>query len=399
VSETSCEVVTGSASLDRTVREHVERTRQRTIDLRRSLHRQPELAFQETATAAVAAARCEELGFDVRRGVAGTGVLADLDTGRPGPTVLVRADMDALPIDESDDGRLYRSQVSGVMHACGHDGHVAVGLAVADVLAALRSHYRGRVRMCFQPAEETDEGAAEMIAQGAVEGVDRAVGLHLIATQPTGTVALGSGVRWASSDELCIVVHGSGGHAGAPADATDPILAAAEIALALERLMNESTERVVVKLGVVRGGTAPNIVPETVELAGTLRAFGDEHRRLMLAKIRAAVDAVALDRGVTLTWVPGAECPEVWCDPDMTGRVEARLGALSTAEGLLELEPSTACDDMARFLQAVPGVYFTVGAGGPGAHPHHHPRFDIDEDALPVATEALTLATLALLER
>jgi amidohydrolase len=238
VSEAPYEVVTGSASLDRAVREQVERTRQRTIDLRRSLHRQPELAFQETATAALAAGRCDELGFDVRGGVAGTGVLADLDTGRPGPTVLVRADMDALPIDEADDGRPYRSHVTGVMHACGHDGHVAVGVAVAEILAGLRSHYRGRVRICFQPAEETDRGAAEMIAHGALEGVDRAVGLHLIATQPTGAVALGSGVRWASSDELCLVVHGSGGHAGAPADATDPILAAAEIALALERLMS-----------------------------------------------------------------------------------------------------------------------------------------------------------------
>jgi len=382
------------------VRERVERIADEVVRLRRDLHAHPELAFEEVRTARIAAERCAALGWSVRTGVGGTGVLAELDgSGEPGPTLLVRADMDALPVQEADDGRACRSTVPGVMHACGHDGHVAVALGVADVLTALRGRWPGRVRLCFQPAEEVDEGAARMIADGALDGVDRAVGLHLQAGLRTGAAAVGAGAQWASSDELRIVLHGVGGHAGNPRDTVDPIGAASALVLELERLSREHAPSLA-RVARFDAGTAANVVPEKAVLRGTLRAFGADRRARLLADLERAVAAVESARGVRVEVTLGPDCPAVVCDVDATERVRAALAGALAPAGLLPGEPSTYSDDMGRYLERVPGCYFRVGASdlaaGP-AFPHHHPRFDLDERSLPLATELLARAALALL--
>jgi amidohydrolase len=383
-----------AAALDRAVHDEVERLGGEMVRVRRYLHARPELAFEEAETAALAAERCAELGFAVRTGVGGTGVLADLDSGRPGPMLLVRADMDALPIAEGDDGRPYRSTVPGVMHACGHDGHVAVAIAVAEILARLRSSWSGRVRICFQPAEEVDAGAQRMIDDGALQSVDCALGLHLQAGLQTGTVAVGPGVQWASSDELRLTIEGVGGHAGDPTGTINPIPVAAAIVLELERLPAPA----VATIAQIQAGTASNVTPEAVSLAGTLRSFGD--RAQLLEQVERIAERTARSRGAAARFSIGASCPAVVCDPDVTDRVRGALTAMPA--DVVDGEPSTASDDMARFLQAVPGTYFRVGASdltdGP-AVPHHHPLFDLDERALPLAAEALVRAALALLGR
>jgi amidohydrolase len=388
--------------LDRAVRVQVDRAHAALIGTRRHLHAHPELAFAEVATAALVARRCGELGVTARTGVGGTGVLADLDSGRPGPTVLIRADMDALPIDEDGDDRPYRSTVPGVMHACGHDGHVAVALTVGRVLAALRTSWPGRVRLCFQPAEEIDAGAARMITDGALDSVDHAVGLHLQTGIPTGTVAIGTGVQWASTDDLLIEVRGVGGHAGDPTGVVDPILIASRIVLALEGIDRDKSfaHRVVARIAKVDAGTASNIIPATARLTGTMRAFSALDR----ARLRAEVEWVARDiagsAGGTVDVTFGAGCPPVVCDPAVTVAVREGIRDAVGADRVVDAVPGTGADDMGHFLAEVPGCYFRVGVSDPAAGPpvpHHHPRFDLDERALPEATIALASAALRLL--
>lgn len=391
-----------TAAAENALRAEVERVRDALVRIRRQVHARPELAFAEVETAALVARHCAELGLRVRRQVGGTGVLAEADSGRPGPTLLVRADMDALPVQEGDDGRPCRSETAGVMHACGHDGHVAIALGVAEILVRLTPLWSGRVRMCFQPAEETDEGAQRMIADGALDGVDLAVGLHLQAGIPTGTIGIGPGVQWAGSDELRMTVHGVGGHAGDPASTVDPILVAAEIILAFRQISGTGAgwPAAVLTVAQLHAGTAPNVVPETATLGGTLRTFGESDRQRIIAEIDRVSARIAHRHGASVTVSYGPDCPAVVCDPQVTELVRAALSAASSPVEMVTTRPSTTADDMARFLQAVPGCYFRVGASDPSrsaVYPHHHPRFDLDEAALPVGAEALARAALVML--
>lgn len=370
------------------------------VRLRRDVHAHPEPAFQEVRTAGLAAAHCAPLGMRVRTGVGGTGVLADLSSGRPGPTVLIRVDMDALPVQENDDARPYRSTVPGVMHACGHDGHVAIGIGVATVLAHLRSRWAGRIRLCFQPAEETDEGAARMIDDGALDSVSAAVGLHLQAGLAVGTIGIGAGPQWSGSDELRIEIRGSGGHAGDPWATVDPVAVAAETVLAL-RTIARTRPMVNIAITQLTAGTAPNVTPETVGLGGTVRAMAEADRAWLLAEIEHTAHRIAAEYGAAAEVSFGVHCPALVCDAPATEAITAALLDHFPPGTVTGTEPTTATDDMARFLRAVPGCYFRVGASdldaGP-VHPHHHPRFDIDERCLPIAVNALTRAALTLLE-
>lgn len=371
------------------------------VRVRRHLHAHPELAFQETETAALVGRRCAALGFRVRTRVGGTGVLADLDVG-PGPCVLVRADMDALPLQDGKDDRPYRSTVDGVAHACGHDGHVAIALAVAEIMARLRHAWSGRLRLCFQPAEEVDQGATRMIEDGALESVDHALGLHLESGIPTGTVAIGEGVQWAGSDELRLSIEGGGGHAADPSATTDPVAIAAEVILALKALSADPPAPGVVTIARIRAGAAPNVIPEAAALAGTLRHFSSADRERLLAEVEGVARRIVEGNGASLRFSLGVSCPPVVCDPHVTGVVRAALEASPAPMRTVDGRRGTGSDDMARFLAGAPGCYFRVGAGdssaGPPA-PHHHPMFDLDERALPVGTEALARAALALLGR
>jgi amidohydrolase len=279
-----------------TVHDHAHALAERTVATRRDLHAHPEIAFQETRTMGVIDERLRALGLAPRTGIGGTGVVAVWDTGTPGRTVLARADMDALPVpDEKTVG--YRSQREGWNHACGHDGHVAVLLSVAEVLTA-RDDLAGRVVFVFQPAEEIVRGAEAMLAGGALDGLtaDAAVALHLSSTHPTGVVAVREGPAMAAADSFRLTIHGHGGHAAKPDETVDPVLVAAHLVLALQALVSRETDPVdqsVISVTSVHGGTAFNIIPESVELKGTLRTFDAATRERLKRRIHEVADGVA----------------------------------------------------------------------------------------------------------
>lgn len=374
---------------------------------RRDLHRHPELSFQEIRTADVVARALAGLGYEVRTGVAKTGVVGLLHGGRPGPTVMLRADMDALPIQEATEAP-YASEYPGVMHACGHDGHVAIGLGAATLLARHRAELAGNVLFVFQPAEERDGGAAAVIATGALNDPAPAMifGLHLWNSLPVGRVIAQAGPLMAAADVLRMVVRGKGGHGGQPHETVDAIAVTGQVITALQTIVSRNLDphdTAVLSIGVVRGGTAFNIIAETVELLGTLRTFQPTVRETVLTRLRV------LTAGVTAGM--GAEC-EVNVEP-LTGPVIndpvateiARQAALqvvgSTAVG--RITPLMVSEDFAEYGRLAPACFLLLGSGnaelGLNAA-HHNPRFDFDERALPIGAALLaTAATRFLAEK
>jgi len=378
------------------------------IATRRDLHEHPELAFEEVRTSGIVAQRLQRLGLEVQTGVARTGVIGYLRGGasKPGAkTIAIRADMDALPIYELNEIE-YRSQTDGKMHACGHDGHTSILLAVADILTKRRDELAGNVKFVFQPAEERVGGAEPMVKEGAMNGVDGVIGLHLISDYPLGRVGVRSGAVFASADKIVLTVHGRGGHAAMPETTVDPIVIAAYIVTALQTLISRETSPfspAVITFGQIQAGTAFNIIPETAVMHGTMRAFTKEHRAKLLRRIREVATGVASAMGGSCEAELVDGCPPCVNDTGMTELVRnaaiASVGekAVDTSEEVM----TTGSDDMACFLEAVPGCYFIVGANNPakGAnYPHHHPRFNIDEEALPVAVEVLSRAALDFLK-
>jgi amidohydrolase len=325
------------------------------------------------------------------------------DSGRPGPTVLARADMDALPVPEEKDVS-YRSRRDGWMHACGHDGHTAVLLSVAEVLLARTDELRGRVVFLFQPAEEVVRGAEAMLADGALDGVeiDHAIGLHLSSMHPTGVVAVRAGPAMAATDSFRLVVQGRGGHAAKPDETVDPVLVAAHLVLALQALVSRETDPVepaVISVTSLHGGTAFNIVPEAVELKGTLRTFDAETRANLRRRILEVAAGVAgtFRASVAAEWIEGS--PAVVNDDRATARLRAVARRVVGEERVVDAPQIMGGDDMALWLQRAPGCYFFVGARGGDASswPHHHPRFDLDERCLPIAVELLAAGVVDLL--
>ncbi|MBV8300501.1 MAG: amidohydrolase [Candidatus Dormibacteraeota bacterium] len=380
--------------------DEVERVRDDVIEIRRDLHRNPELSHQEQRTAALAAQRCGELGFSVRTGVGGTGVVADLVSERPGPMLMLRADMDALPVLERDDGRPVRSQNDGVMHACGHDGHVAMTLGAAAVLSSMRDAWSGTLRCCFQPAEEIAGGAAPMIDAEAARDVDRVLGIHLWAQLDCGSVAVSDGVIFGSADLFGISVHGRGGHGGMPHTTADPVIAAAHVVTALQTLISRETSPfnpAVVTIGRISGGTAANVIADTVELGGTVRALEQHERERLLRRVAAVASDVAKALGCSAEYTDVAGTPPVVNDPEVAALVRRAAAAVVGEERVITPQPLTVGDDVALFLQQAPGCYFLVGAGNAEAPPHHSAAFDIDEKALPVGVETLVRAALDIL--
>jgi amidohydrolase len=391
------------AELDARVRAAAALVADEVLETRRDIHRHPELSHAEHRTAELCATRCEALGFTVRSGVGGTGLLADLDSGRPGPTVMVRADIDALPILERGEQRVARSEVDGVMHACGHDGHAAIALGVAGVLTDLAGEWGGRLRMCFQPAEEVAEGAMPMISDGALEDVDRVLGLHLFAPLRAGRVAVTPGVLFGSADEFGLTIRGRGGHGGLPHDAIDPVVAAAHVVVALQAIVSRETspfDPAVVTIGRITGGTAFNVIAEEVHLRGTVRALDGDERERLLRRCAEIAQGVAAALRCESVYERASGCPPVVSDEESAELVR-RAAVAAVGEGMVDrAHPVTVGDDVACFLERVPGCYFLVGAGdasGRPVAPHHHPEFDIDERCLPVGVEVLSRAALAAL--
>jgi amidohydrolase len=393
------------AELEARVESELDRVREEVVETRRDLHRHPELSLREHRTAEIAARRIEALGYTVRSGVGGTGVIADLGGSRgDGPTLMLRADMDALPVLERGGDRVATSEVDGVMHACGHDGHVAIALGAAAVMASLRDSWRGRLRLCFQPAEEIASGAVPMIDDGALDGVDHVLGLHLWAPLQVGTVGVKDGPIFGSADEFGITVRGRGGHGGMPHTSIDPVVAAAHVVLALQSIVSRETSPfapAVVTIGQVEGGRAFNVIADEVRLRGTVRALDRDDRERLLRRVAEVAEAIASASGASAEFERAAGCPPVISDAASAALV--RRAAVTTVgeENVVTPQPITVGDDVACLINAAgSGCYFLVGAGDVAKRkvaPHHSADFDLDERALPVGVGTLVRAGLEVL--
>jgi amidohydrolase len=314
--------------------------------------------------------------------------------------------MDALPLGESDRGQPYRSLNQGAHHACGHDGHMAILLTVAELLAAQRSDLPGTVSFVFQPAEERVGGAVGMIADGALEPrPDACFGLHLWNEIPVGRVDARPGPIYASADAFAITLSSTGGHAAMPQLVPDPIVASAQLVLALQTLVSRATpplEPSVLTIGSIHGGTAPNIIPARVELQGTLRAFDPAVRERLVERLHEMVQSVPATIGVAGQMEMTDSCPACVNDPAMTDLVRQAATRVLGAEFVSSEHRTAGADDMALFLNEVPGCYFFVGSanverGLAGAH--HSPTFDFDERALEIGVDVLMASTLDFLQR
>lgn len=379
------------------------------VERRRHYHMRPELSFEEHETAASIAATLRAAGLEVNEGIAGTGVVALLNGTAPGAengrTLLIRADIDALPVTEENDVE-YRSQAPGKMHACGHDAHITIGLTLAEVLAARRDQIAGRVKFAFQPAEEKVGGADPMIAAGVMRNpdVDGVIGLHVWSPGPVGEISLQSGAVMASADEIYVTVRGHAGHGAMPHLSVDPVVVAAQIITALQTLVSREIEPMhtaVLTFGAIHGGTATNIIADEVALSGTLRTYDQADREYMQRRIAEVASGVATAMRATVEFRVGPGCRVAVNDETMTALVRRAAIATVGADHLPGGDQRiSASDDMASFLAEAPGCYFFVGAANADrgiASPHHSPRFDIDEGCLPIGVETMTRATLEYL--
>jgi amidohydrolase len=373
---------------------------------RRDFHQHPELGFHEHRTAGVIANVLTDLGLEIRTGIAETGVVAVLEGVRPGPTILLRFDMDALPIQEAT-GAPYASEQPGVMHACGHDGHVAIGLGTARLLQRHQSELAGRAMFVFQPAEEGLGGAARMIAEGALEAPrpDRALGMHLWNTRPVGWISAPPGAIMAAADILEITIRGRGGHGAAPHQAIDPIVAAAHVVTALQSIVARNLDpraTAVVSVTQITAGEAFNVIPSQALLRGTIRTFEPEVRERILIRIEAIARGIAEAMGCRAVVEVRSLTPAVVNAAAVAARIAELARCLHPEGEVDDRERSTVSEDMACFLQAVPGAFVLIGSGNTARGldaPHHSPMFDFDERALPQAVALLAATTWDLLER
>jgi amidohydrolase len=373
------------------------------VEWRRWLHQNPELGFEEVVTSAFVVERLRDLGLEVRTGVSGTGVAAVLRARGAGkPAVLLRADMDALPIEEHA-GREYGSKAPGRMHACGHDGHVAMLLGAATLLAARRDSIPRDVLFCFQPAEEGGGGARKMIEAGILDlaAPAEAFALHLWSPFPAGTLHVRTGPTMAGNDEFTARFVGRGGHGALPHLAVDPVVAAAHGIVALQSVVARSIdplEPAVVTVGSVHAGSAPNVIPDEAVLEGTMRSFRADVRAKLRARVRETLEGAAAGGGCRLAWELREGYPTVVNDARAVERVRT-AGALVFGEAnVLEAAPMAAAEDFAYFLERLPGAFAFVGAGNVEkgiTAPHHSPRFDIDEAVLPRGAELLARLAIA----
>ncbi len=368
---------------------------------RRRLHMDPELSFQERKTAKAIAVELKSMGLTVCTGLAGTGVLAMLRGAEAGRCLALRADMDALPIGE-ETGRPYRSKVPGRMHACGHDAHCAMLLGAARLLSIKKAEIRGTVKLLFQPGEETPPGGAlGMIRDGAMEDprVEAVFGLHVDSSLPTGKIGIGVGPMMAASDNFRILIKGRGGHAARPHDCLDPVLGAAQIITALQSIVSRRVDPAmpaVVTVGKISGGTKHNIIPEGVELEGTARSIDARTARMMPAWIRQIAENTARAAGLAAIVDYERGYPVLSNDPRMAAFAKEVTQEIFGKSATIDIdEPLMGGEDFAYFLQKAPGAFLRLGTrSGPStSYPWHHPRFDIDERALPVG--ARLLAALA----
>ncbi|NLG70793.1 MAG: amidohydrolase [Chloroflexi bacterium] len=375
-----------------------------TQKLRRDFHQHPELGFQEFRTASIVARELQDLGLEVTTGVGKTGVVAMLEGQRPGPVVLLRFDMDALPIQE-ETGAEYASQNPGVMHACGHDGHTAIGLTVARLLHAHRKELCGAVKLVFQPAEEGLGGAESMVAAGVLQDPrpDFSLALHLWNEFPLGMISIAPGGVMAAADIFKIRINGRGGHGAIPHLAVDTILASSQVVASLQSIVARSVsplESAVISVTSIHGGETFNIIPSQVELSGTIRTFDPQVREGVIRRFYEIVQGTAQSHGCQAEIDLQVITPAVINDPDLAAHVQRVASQVLPEHQIDRAYRTMGSEDMAFMMQDIPGCYFFIGSSNSARGldaGHHQPRFDFDEQAMPQAAAVMTAAAVQLL--
>lgn len=375
------------------------------IELRRRIHRRPELATLEHDTAALIAQRLRQAGIEVREGVGGTGIVGLIRGKQPGKCIGLRADMDALPIQEQT-GLPFASEVPGVMHACGHDCHVAMVWAAGAALQRHREQLRGSVKLIFQPAEETISGAPKMIADGVLvrPRLNAIVAIH-VWKDPVGVISLRYGEHLAAADSLEIRVRGQGGHGAMPHLTADPVVGAAAVIMALQQVVSRRVDPVrpaVVSICTVHGGTAHNIIPSEVTMRGTVRTFGGATQDLVEAEVRRIARQAAKAYNCTATVNYTRSCPALVHHEGLTALVEKTCREVFGKDNVvLETDPCMGSEDFAFFAQQVPATQIAVGVAEPGKPPpaFHSSHFTVDERGLTFGAQALACVAAAFLSQ
>lgn len=370
------------------------------IEIRRKIHENPELSYKEFNTSALVESFLKNLGIQVIKGVGlPTAVVGIIDSGKPGNTVALRADMDALPVEEATD-LPFKSKNNGIMHACGHDSHVAMLLGASILIKKYLT--KGRIKLLFQPAEEDGGlgGAKPMIDAGVMDDVDYVFGLHISSAYPVGTFALRKGPIMATPDSFKIIIHGKGGHGSAPQETIDPIFISAQIILALQGIRSriiDPRQPFVLSVTSVHSGTKDNIIPDDAIMEGTIRSLDESTRGKAIEYTKKIVDSIcsAFNASCEVEFMKDVY-PLTVNDPNVTEKV---IQILKKIEGTktIETEPILGAEDFSRFLQKAPGTYFFLGTRNDEKgyiYPNHSSRFVIDESVLKLGTTALTLLAL-----
>lgn len=358
------------------------------IGWRRYMHQHPELSFEEKETARFIEQKLKDFGIEVRSNIGGHGLVGILTGEQSGKTIALRADFDALPIDDKKEVP-YKSQNPGVMHACGHDGHTSALLGTARILSKFKEYIKGNIHFIFQPAEETPPGGAKfMIEEKVLADVDYVFGAHLASEIPLGKVAVGEGYKMAAVDKFEITIEGKGGHGARPHESNDPIVIGSDIVSALQKIVSRKIDPLksaVVTLGVFQAGNAFNVIPDTARLEGTVRTFDQEIRNDVKDHIHSIVKGVTAGFQATYKIDYLLGYPALFNHKKETDVVRDLFEETFNEAAVIDLETSMGAEDFSYFLQEKPGTYFRVGARNESEsthYPHHHPNFDFDERAL-----------------
>ncbi|MFC4872725.1 amidohydrolase [Negadavirga shengliensis] len=387
------------------------------IEWRRDFHEHPELGNEEVRTAGIVAAHLKALGMEVEEEVAVTGVIGYLKGGKPGPTVALRADMDALPVTERVDvpfksqvRTVYNGQETGVMHACGHDSHVAILMGLAEVLASMKEDLSGTVKFIFQPAEEGLEdtqaetwGAKQMVEEGVMKDVDAIFGLHINSQTPVGTIKYRSGPAMAAVDNLRIMVKGQQAHGAYPWSSVDPVVTASQIVMGLQTIVSRNVNiteiPAIVTVGSIHGGVRHNIIPEEVEMVGTIRTYSESQQELIHNRINEVASKIAESAGAKAEVGIKKMYPVTYNDPGLTEKMIATLEKVAGQENLVQHDLATGAEDFSFFQKEKPGLFIFLGGmpkdGDPKKAPSHHtPDFYLDESGFILGVRALGHLTL-----
>lgn len=412
----------GQNQLHKKIDQSASAIESKVIDWRRDIHQNPELGNQETRTAALVAKHLRQLGIEVKENIAVTGVIGFLKGGHDGPTVALRADMDALPVTERNDlpfkstkTTIYNDQEIGVMHACGHDTHVSILMGVAEVLAGMKDELHGNVKFIFQPAEEgvfgsgiDSWGAKQMVEEGVMKDVDAVFGLHINSQTEVGKIKYRSGPAMAAVDNLKLTVNGRQAHGAYPWSSVDPIVTSAQIINSLQtiisRNVNITENPAIVTIGSIHGGVRQNIIPEKVEMLGTIRTYGTQQQELIHKRIYEIVSHTGEAAGAQVDIQIDKIYPATVNDPELTEKMVQTLKTVAGEENIIYHDPITGAEDFSYFQREAPGLFIFLGGMPKGKDPtkvaaHHTPDFFIDEESLKLGVRALSYLTVDYMDQ